>query len=121
MHYTFTTPPASRAVERPTPIDDALVAEARRLLSGAIENRPPAALLNRQGMQALFAMPMMSLCATTMPTGVPVEKLIVAIKLAWASMTEARLSLGDAGPDALSGAVTACIEAYFQTASRKAD
>lgn len=119
-HYTFTTPPDSRAAERPTPIDDALVADARRLLMAAMASRPPN-LLNRHGIQALFAMPMMTLCATTAPTGVPVEKLIVAIKLAWASMTEARLSLGDSAPEVLSGAVTACIEAYFQTSTDKAD
>ena len=120
MHYTFTTPPASRAAERPTPIDDALVADARRLLVAALANRPPATVLDRRGVQALFATPMMTLCASTAPSGVPVEKLIVAIKLAWASMTEARLSLGDAAVEALSGAVSACIEAYFQTAANKA-
>ena len=121
MHYTFTTPPASRAAERPTPIDDALVADARRLLAAALASRPPANLPNRRGMQALFALPMMTLCAAPVATGVPVEKLIVAVKLAWASMTDARLSLGDSAPEALSGAVTACIEAYFQTPSGKAD
>jgi hypothetical protein len=121
MHYTLTTPPASRAAERPTPIDDALVADTRRLLTGAVATFPPAAVLNRRGMQALFAAPMMTLCATNAPKGVPIEKLIVAIKLAWASMTEARLSFGDAAPDALSGAVSACIEAYFVAAAERAD
>jgi hypothetical protein len=122
MHYTLTIPPASRAVDRPTPIDDALVAEARRLLTGALENLPPAAQLNRSGMQTLFAAPMVALCAAGARRGAPVEKLIVAIKLAWASMTEARLGLGDASPDALSAAVTACVEEYFHSAQRiKAD
>jgi hypothetical protein len=116
MHYTFTTPPASRVAERPIPIDDALVAEARRQLMAAVRSLPPAVLINRRGMQALFAGPMAALCRTSAPT-VPIEKLIIAIKLAWASMSEARLSLGDAGGDALSGAVTACIEAYFHPGS----
>jgi hypothetical protein len=116
MHYTFTTPPASRAAERPTPIDDALVADARRLLSEAVANRPPTSLLNRHGMQALFTPSMLVFCATHAPRGIPIEKLIIAIKLAWASMAESRLSFGDAAPDALSGAVTACIEAYFYPA-----
>jgi hypothetical protein len=121
MHYTLTTPPASRAAERPTPIDDALVAETRRLLAGAVASLPPGTLPNRLGMQALFAAPMTTLCIASAPRGVPIEKLIVAIKLAWASMTEARLSFGEAAPDALSGAVTACIEAYFKAAAGKAD
>jgi hypothetical protein len=119
MHYTFTTPPASRAADRPTPIDDALVADARRLLSGAVASLPPATILTRRGMQALFAAPMMTLCTANASTNVPIEKLIVAVKLAWASMAEARLSLGDAAPEALSSAVTACIEAYFYPAVPK--
>ena len=120
MHYTLTTPPVSRAAERPTPIDDALVADARRLLTGAVASLPTPALLDRQGMQLLFAAPMTTLCLTNAPKNVPIEKLIVAIKLAWASMSEARLSFGESAPDALSSAVTACIEAYFKSV-RKAD
>jgi hypothetical protein len=121
MHYTFTTPPASRAADRPTPIDDALVADARRLLTSAVASLSPATLPDRRGMQGLFAAPMTTLCTTNAPSGVPVEKLIVAIKLAWASMVEARLNFGDAAPDALSSAVTACIEAYFRSAASRAD
>jgi hypothetical protein len=122
MHYTFTTPPASRAAERPTPIDDALVADARRLLSGAVASLPRTSLVNRRGMQTLFAAPMTAFCAANAGKGVPIEKLIIAIKLAWASMAEARLSFGDSAPDALSSAVTACIETYFYpTAPAKAD
>jgi hypothetical protein len=122
MHYTFTTPPASRAAERPTQIDDALVADARRLLSDAMASLPRTSLLNRGGMQTLFVAPMTTFCAVNAARGVPIEKLIIAIKLAWASMADARLSFGDAAPDALSSAVTACIEAYFYpTVPTKAD
>ena len=122
MHYTFTTPPASRAAERPTPIDDTLVAEARRQLAGALATFPPVATINRRGMETLFAMPMAALCAGRSSRRVPVEKLIIAIKLAWASMPEARLLLGDASAEALSGAVTACIKAYFRpNATARAD
>jgi hypothetical protein len=115
MHYTLTTPPPSRAADRPTPIDDALVAEARRLLAVTVASLPTGAAVNRRAMETLFAVPMTALCAAGRPAGVPVEKLIIAIKLAWASMAEARLSLSDAAPEALSGAVTACIKAYFRT------
>lgn len=118
MHYTFTTPPASRAADRPTPIDDALVTTARRLLTGAVASLAPDAHLDRLGVQALFAPSMAILCAVTVPDRIPVEKLIVAIKLAWASTAEVRLGFGEAGPDALSGAVTACIEAYFHSPAR---
>jgi hypothetical protein len=122
MHYTITTPPASRSAERPAPIDDALVAEARRLLHAAVVTLPFAASLNRRSSQALFADPMATFCASTRPHGVPIEKLIVAIKLAWASMAETRLRLGELAPDALSGAVSACIEAYFAAEElRRAD
>jgi hypothetical protein len=120
MHYTYTTPPSFRAADRPTPIDDALVADARRLMTDVVESLPPASSLDRNGLQALFAPSMETLCAAA-PTNVPVEKLIVAVKLAWASMAEARLNFGEAGNDALSGAVSACIEAYFLRPRTKAD
>ena len=118
MHYTFTTPPASRAADRPTPIDDALVVTARRLLAGAVASLPPDAHLDRLGVQSLFAPSMATFCAVTIPDRVPVEKLIVAIKLAWASTAEVRQGFGEAAPDALTGAGTACIQAYFHPASR---
>jgi hypothetical protein len=50
--------------------------------------------------------------------GVPIEKLIVAIKLAWASVPEIRLRLGETAPDTLTSMVTACIEAYFADEQR---
>jgi hypothetical protein len=112
MYYTFTTPPASRAADRPT-IDDGLVAEARHTLHTALESIPSSATLNRSASQMLFALPMATLCAGTRTRGVPIEKLIIAIKLAWASLAEARLRLGEGAPEVLSGAVSACIEAYY--------
>jgi hypothetical protein len=119
MHYTITTPPSSRPAERPTPIDDALVAEARSTLSDALGSLPFAASLNRRTSEAHFRAPMTALCGATYPRDVPIEKLIVAIKLAWGSLAEARLRLGESAPDALAGAVTACIEAYFAAEERR--
>ena len=113
MYYTFITPPASRAADRPPQIDEALVADARRALQVVVANLPPAASLTRSASQALFARPMAALHADTRDRGVPIEKLIVAIKLAWSSLPESRLRLGDGASEALAGAVTACIEAYF--------
>ena len=119
MYYTFTTPPASRAADRPPQIDEALVADARRALHAVVTNLPPAASLTRTASQALFALPMAALHAETRERGVPIEKLIVAIKLAWGSLPESRLRLGDGASEALAGAVTACIEAYFAPAQRE--
>jgi hypothetical protein len=122
MHYTFITPPASRAADRPTPIDDALVEEARRVLRAVVESIPHSATLSRRTSQALFAGPMATLCDSVRHCGVPIEKLIIAIKLAWASLAVARLRLGESAPDALAAAVSACIEAYFAAESpRRAD
>lgn len=119
MHYTLVTPPPFRVADRPTPIDDALVADARRLLTSAMAGLPPTAHFGRRAAQAAFAVPMTALCVGRAPGTVPVEKLIIAIKLAWASMVEARLSLGDAAPEVLSAAVTACIESYFAAERRE--
>jgi hypothetical protein len=119
MYYTITTPPASRAADRPPQIDEALVAEARRMLQVVFASLPPAATLTRGASQALFALPMATLHADARARGVPIEKLIIAIKLAWTSLPEARLRLGDGASDALAGAVTACIESYFAPVDRR--
>ena len=121
MYYAITTPPASRAADRPPQIDETLVADARRTLQSVFASLPPAASLTRESSQALFALPMATLHATTRPRGVPIEKLIVAIKLAWSALPESRLRLGDGATEALAGAVTACIEAYFAPEARRAD
>ncbi len=111
MHYTFTMPPASRAADRPTPIDDALVAEVRAMLVGAV--RTLAFAPSVKASQRHFSGPMAALCESVRSRGVPIEKLIVAIKLAWASIPDVRLRYGESATDALTGAVSACIEAYF--------
>jgi hypothetical protein len=114
MQYSFVTPPASRAADRPIQIDDALIAEAQLALQAAVRGLPPAATVSLRTTETLFAAPMAALCAVTRPGTVPIEKLIIAIKLAWANLPDVRFRFGDAGPDALSGAVSACIAAYFQ-------
>jgi hypothetical protein len=119
MYYAHTTPPASRASDRPPQIDEALVVESRRTLHAVFANIPPASTLTRRASQALFALPMTALQAHPSARDVPIEKLIIAIKLAWGSLSEARLRLGDCAPEALAGAVTACIEAYFAPQERR--
>ncbi len=113
MHYSITTPPKSRPAERPTPVDDALVAEARAALSGALASAPLTGSLTRRASEALFRAPVAGLCRSSRARNVPIEKLIVAIKLAWASLTEERIRLGETAPDALAGAVSACIGSYY--------
>ena len=119
MYYTITTPPASRAADRPPQIDEALVAEVRCSLREVLMSVPPVANLTREASQALFALPMATLHDGTRPRGVPIEKMIIAIKLAWSSIPESRLRLGDGASEALAGAVTACIEAYFAPGARR--
>jgi hypothetical protein len=113
MQYTYITPPASRAADRPSQVDDALVSDARHMLRDAVESLPFATGLNRGTSQVLFAGPMATLTAGARSRGVPIEKLIIAIKLAWASLPEIRPRLGETASDALAGAVSACIEAYY--------
>lgn len=121
MQYTFITPPASRAADRPPQIDDALVVAGRRMLLDALDAGAGGRVSRRPG-RAVFAGPMARFCDEPRRRGVPVEKLIVALKLAWASLTELRLEFGDAAPDVVAAAVTACIQSYFDaTETTRAD
>jgi hypothetical protein len=121
MHYTYTTPTASPAAHRPTPIDDALLAEVRRMLPGVVAGLPFGSTMTRGSSQMLFAGSMAMLCSAARQRGTPIEKLIIAIKLAWASLPEVRLRLGESSDDAMSGAISACIEAYFGEGVRRVD
>ena len=122
MHYSITTPPKSRPAERPSPIDDALITEVRAALSEALASVPFAGSLNRRASEALFRVPLSGVCQHCRTQAIPIEKLIVAVKLAWSTLSVDRLRLGDAAPDALAGAVSACIASYFQDEEpRRAD
>ena len=121
MQYTFITPPASRAADRPPQIDDALIVAGRRMLLDALGSAADSGMPRRPGRPA-FAAPMARFCDEPRRRGVPVEKLIVAMKLAWASLPELRLEFGDAGPEVMAAAVTGCIQAYFDsTEAARAD
>ena len=119
MYYTLTTPPASRVADRPPQIDEALVMESRRVLLEVLLSLPPAAMLTREASQSRFAAPMLALRVHPQARDVPIEKLIIAIKLAWNSLAETRLRFGDGAPEVLSGAVSACIQAYFAPEVRR--
>lgn len=112
MQYTFVTPPASRAAD-PTQIDDALIVAGRRVLLDSVGDAIRRGDEVRRGIGTPFAAPMASFCDEARRAGVPVEKLIIALKLAWSSLPELRLAFGESAPEVMDAAVTACIEAYF--------
>jgi hypothetical protein len=118
MYQTFTPPSTARVADRPSQIDEGLVAEVRQALYATVQAMPFAASLTRQASQSLFAARMTTLSAGARARGVPVEKLIIAIKLAWAKLPGSRTQLGEGAPEVLAGAVSACIEAYFAAEER---
>jgi hypothetical protein len=113
MHDGFITPPASRRAERPAPFDDALFVAALRVLHDTLDALPLTAGTHPRGHGEHFAGGVRALSVDCRRAGVPVEKLIIALKEAWASTPELRIRLGEAGPDALTAMVTASIETYF--------
>lgn len=119
MDYTFATPPASRVGQRTSRIDEALLLEAGRLLRDTMATVPPGTMLERHSIRALFAGPLVPLCAAAKERQVPVEQLLVTVKAAWGSLGEERVRLGDSGSEVLAGVVTACIEVYFADSNVK--
>ena len=113
MQDTFNIPPGSRAEERSSEVDDALVAAARRVLVDLIESLPVATSTHRHGDAPRFASGVRTLCLDSRRAGVPVEKLIIALKKAWVSAPQVRRHLGESSSDALTAMVTECIERYF--------
>lgn len=113
MQYTFVTPPASRAADRPPQIDDAWIVAGRRVLLDAVGDAGRRGGPVRRVSRTPFAAPMASFCDEARRAGVPVEKLIIALKLAWTSLPELRRAFGETGPEVMGAAVTACIDAYF--------
>ncbi|MEO7712650.1 MAG: hypothetical protein ABIV10_07015 [Gemmatimonadaceae bacterium] len=122
MHHTPYTPEPSRPSYQSADVDDVLIAEARGALLSALADLPVATAFDQVAIQTRFSDAMTSLCLYARPRGVPIEKLIVAVKYAWATLGEPRVRFGEAAPDVIGGAVSACIECYFTAdASRRAD
>ena len=121
MQYTFVNPPAPRSADRPLQIDDALVVAGRRVLLDALSDAVRRGSQIRRMSRTPFAHAMVSFCDEARQAGVPVEKLIIALKLAWSSLPELRLTFGESAPDVIGAAVTACIDAYFASAETRAD
>lgn len=122
MHHTPYTPEPSRPPYQSADVDDLLLTEARSALLTALVDLPVATAFDQVAIQTRFSAPMTSMCLYARARGVPIEKLIVAVKYAWATLGEPRVRFGEAAPDIIGGAVSACIECYFTAqASRRAD
>ncbi|MCY7378111.1 MAG: hypothetical protein LH467_02080 [Gemmatimonadaceae bacterium] len=122
MHNTPYTPEPSRPSYQSADVDDVLLAEARGALLTVLVDLPVATAFDQVAIQTRFSGAMASLCLYARARGVPIEKLIVAVKYAWATLGEPRVRFGEAAPDVIGGAVSACIECYFTAeASRRAD
>ncbi len=119
MHHTPYTPTASRTPVQSAEADDALIAEARRVLLDALVDLPVASAYDTPALRTHFNGTMAPLCVYVRARDVPIEKLLVAVKLAWATLGEPRARLGEAAPDVLGGVVSACIECYFAGDARE--
>lgn len=122
MHRTSHTSEPSRPPYRSAEVDDALLAEARRALLATLVGLEVATAFDKVAIQERFSGSMTSLCLFARARGVPVEKLLVAVKYAWATLGEPRVRFGEAAPDVIGGAVGACIACYYTAeASGRAD
>lgn len=122
MHHTPYNPEPSRRSFQSADVDDVLVAEARSALLTVLDDLPVATAFDQEAIHARFSGTMASVCVSARSRGVPIEKLIIAVKHAWATLGEPRVRYGEAAPDVIGGAVSACIECYFSAdASRRAD
>lgn len=122
MHHTPYTPEPSRPSVQSADVDDLLLAEARGALLTVLVDLPVATAFDQVAIQTRFSRAMTSLCQYARARGVPIERLIVAVKYAWATLGEPRARYGEAAPDVIGGAVSACIECYFTAdASGRAD
>jgi hypothetical protein len=106
------------AVSHLAPLADAaLVEEAYVLLLDVVSRHPVAVLTDRESRSKAFATPMAMLSARARLRTQPIERLLIAVKLAWAILPEHRTRHGDAASDALSSAISVCIEQYFAESS----
>jgi hypothetical protein len=113
MRFSHATPPAFPRATPPHVIDETLVRRAHDLMADVVGRYPVSAMVDKETRSEVFGLPMARLCAEARLRNLPVERLIVAIKLAWQKLPERRLHLGDVATDVLSSAVSVCIEQYF--------
>jgi hypothetical protein len=111
MRYSHVTPAAFPAA--PHLIDEALVERAHGLLIDVVNSHPVSVMVDKETRNDAFGLPMASLCAEARLRHLPVERLIVALKVAWTKLPERRIQLGDVATDVLSSAISVCIQQYF--------
>lgn len=117
MRHTPYTPAASRTPVQSPEADDELIAEARRVLLGALVELPVASAFDAVVLRTHFNGTMAPLCVYVRARDVPIEKHLIAVKLAWATLGESRARFGEAAPDVLGGVVSACIDCYYSADS----
>jgi hypothetical protein len=118
MRFSHATPPPIPIDALPRLVDEALVRKAHELLEVVVNRHPVAAMTSKGTRSEVFGPSMATLCAEARERHLPIERVIVAIKLAWARLPERRVQLGDVSTDVLSSAISVCIEQYFADAER---
>jgi hypothetical protein len=117
MHYSQVR--SAFAVSDLAPlVDGALAEEAYALLLDAVSRHPVAVMLDKESRKEAFGAPMATLCGCARQRKVPIERLLIAIKMAWAMLPEHRTHLGDVAADVLASAISVCIERYFSESER---
>jgi hypothetical protein len=119
MRFSHATPPPFPIATPPHVIDETLVQRAHEVLADVVGRYPVSLMVDKATRDDVFAVPMARLCAEARLRHLPVERLIVAIKLAWKKLPERRIHLGDVATDVLSSAVSVCIEQYFADPERR--
>ena len=100
-------------------VDVALVEEAYVLLLDAVSRHPVVLLADREARRQAFATPMARMSARARLRGLPIERLLIAVKMAWTFLPEHRTRSDDDAKDVLSSAISVCIEQYFAESERE--
>jgi hypothetical protein len=99
-------------------VDAGLVEDAYALLLDVVNLHPVAVMVDKDSRNGAFAAPMAALCARARLRKLPIERLLVAVKMAWAILPVHRTRLGNVANDVLSSAISVCIEQYFAESER---
>jgi hypothetical protein len=118
MRFSHATPPAFPISPLPALVDEALVRQAHDLLEDALNRHPVAVMTDKGSRNDVFGARMVALCADARLRDLPIERVIIAVKLAWTRLAERRTQFSDVSTDVLSSAISVCIEQYFAGSER---
>jgi hypothetical protein len=118
MRFSHVTPPAFPIDALSRLVDEALVRKAHELLADVVTRHPVAVMMDKELRGAVFGAPMATLCAEARERHLSIERVIIALKLAWTRLPERRTQLGDVSTDVLSSVISVCIEQYFADSER---